>query len=120
MRPKAHAAASLVTGAVEPAARRPLGARVERRRDRRELLERQRRLLRRTQPALFQCTRVHELQAHRALPGVAVHRDCVILAALQFILGEAFTQLHALLWVCLVGIEDLHNQPNETSQTSSR
>ena len=101
---KAPAALALVLGCIEPTARRPLRARVERSRDRLELLERQRRMLWRAQPVLLQLSSIHQLQAHEALPRVAVECVHVILALLQFVLGETLAQTYAHLWARLVGV----------------
>ncbi len=104
MRREAPAALALVLGCVEPTARRPLRAGVERSRDLLELLERQRRMLWRAQPVLLQFTSIHLLQAHEALPRVAVECVHVILALLQFVLGETLAQTYAHLWTRLVGV----------------
>ena len=75
------------------------------------MLECQRRLLRRAQPALLQSPCVHLLQAQEALPRVAVRLFHMILAMLEFVLGESLAQWYARLRVPLFGVENLRTEP---------
>ncbi len=74
-------------------------------------------MLWRAQPVLLQFASIHLLQAHEALPRVAVECVHVILALLQFVLRETLAQLYAHLRVRLVGIKNLRAEPDLTDRS---